>query len=132
MTYNCVKLPKLFSKAKINSRHPEPPASPELRVYADVTLSEFIPYRDIIENVPQQYRETHNKPVSMEMLDVNNGNGQSYGYIVYRKNLVLKSGMKLTIRGHPRDIVQVLVNGVQVSRIFSFTDIYILSLATFL
>ena len=51
----------------------------------------------------------------MEQLNVNNGNGQSYGYIVYRKTLVLKPGMKLKIRGHPRDLVQVMVNGVQVN-----------------
>ena len=84
-------------------------------VYADVKLSEFIPYSSIIENVPQLLRETHNKPVPMEQLNINNGNGQSYGYIVYRKQLILKSGMKLTIRGHPRDIVQVMVDGVQVT-----------------
>ena len=38
----------------------------------------------------------------MEQLDINNGNGQSYGYIVYRKTLVLRPGMKIKIRGHPR------------------------------
>ena len=47
----------------------------------------------------------------MEQLDINNGNGQSYGYIVYRKTLVLRPGMKLKIRGHPRDLVQVIIFG---------------------
>ena len=44
----------------------------------------------------------------MEQLDINNENGQSYGYIVYRKTLVLQAGMTLKIRGHPRDLVQVI------------------------
>ena len=90
------------------SSHPELPASPRPTVYSDVTISEFIPYWNIIENVPEQSRETRTKPTPMEQLDINNGNGQSYGYIVYRKTLVLRPGMKLKIRGHPRDLVQVI------------------------
>ena len=93
------------------SSHPELPASPRPTVYSDVTISEFIPYWNIIENVPEQSRETRNKPTPMEQLDINNGNGQSYGYIVYRKTLVLRPGMKLKIRGHPRDLVQVIILG---------------------
>ena len=88
--------------------HPEMPETPKPTVYSDVTISEFIPYWNIIENVPEQSRETRNKPTWMEQLDINNGNGQGYGYIVYRKTLVLQAGMKLKIRGHPRDLVQVI------------------------
>ena len=51
----------------------------------------------------------------MEQLSLNNGNGQSYGYIVYRKQISLSSGSELTIRGHVRDLLQVLVDGVQVN-----------------
>ena len=90
------------------SSHPEMPETPKPTVYSDVTISEFIPYWNIIENVPEQSRETRNKPTWMEQLDINNGNGQGYGYIVYRKTLVLQAGMKLKIRGHPRDLVQVI------------------------
>jgi len=104
--------------------HPDAPANPNTTVYSDVTLSEFIPYWNIIENVPEQFRETRSKPAPMEQLNINNGNGQSYGYIVYRKTLVLKQGMTLTIRGHPRDLVQVMVNGVQVNDpIYNLADL---------
>merc|ERR1711976_1138659 len=103
--------------------HPERPENPQPTVYTDVSLSEFIPYWNIIENVPEQFRESLTKPTPMEQLNVNNGNGQSYGYIVYRKTLVLKPGMKLKIRGHPRDLVQLMVNGVQVNDLlFVFFD----------
>ena len=60
----------------------------------------------------------------MEQLNINNGNGQSYGYIVYRKTLVLRPGMKLTIRGHPRDLVQLMINGIQVNPgIYNLADL---------
>ena len=77
-------------------------------------------------------RETLVKPTWMEALSVNGGNGQSYGYIVYRlaivnergwqrsfyirrdhiqtshrKEVTLHVGSVLKIRGHPRDLVQV-------------------------
>ena len=53
----------------------------------------------------------------MEELNVNNGNGQSYGYIVYRKEVNLKSdkSSKLQIRGFVRDLLQVMVNGKMVN-----------------
>ena len=56
---------------------------------------------------------------SMEELNINNGNGQSYGFILYRTKLTgaqLKTGSQLTIRGRPRDLVQVLINGVMLSK----------------
>ena len=60
----------------------------------------------------------------MEQLDINNGNGQSYGYIVYRKTLVLQAGMKLKIRGHPRDLVQMMINGVMVNEgVYNLADL---------
>ena len=34
---------------------------------------------------PMELREVSEKLKSMEQLSLNNGNGQSYGYIVYRK-----------------------------------------------
>ena len=61
--------------------HPDVPENPTPTVYSDVTLSEFIPYWNIIESVPEEFRETRSKPTPMEQLNINNGNGQSYGYI---------------------------------------------------
>ena len=54
--------------------------------------------------------------ISMEQLPFNNGNGQSYGYIVYRKKVSgLHQGSTLQIRGHIRDLLQVMVNGKMVN-----------------
>lgn len=96
--------------------HPEiPEVSPPTK-YDNVEFTEVIDYWDILEQVPVDLRVVLNKPTPMEKLDINGGNGQSYGYIVYRKTMPLRPGMVLKIRGHPRDLVQVMVNGIQVNQ----------------
>lgn len=47
----------------------------------------------------------------MENLPINNMNGQSYGFVVYRHNVMVKHSSRLKIRGHVRDFAQVLLNG---------------------
>ena len=54
---------------------------------------------------------THSTVLSMEELPINNDNGQSYGFIVYRKTVNMKAESVLTIKGHIRDFAQVLING---------------------
>ena len=61
----------------------------------------------------------------MEQLnELNGGNGQSYGYIVYRKRITnLKSGSVLKIRGRVRDLLTAMVNGVIIHKpILSLLD----------
>jgi len=95
--------------------HPPRPSIPPVAKYPEIFLTEFINYNGFIEKVPEEFREVLTKPTPMEKLEINNGNGQSYGYIIYRKTLPIIEGMKLKIRGHPRDLVQVLVNGLEVN-----------------
>lgn len=47
----------------------------------------------------------------MEDLPINNGNGQTFGFIVYRKTVSLQAGSRLKVRNHIRDLAQVLVDG---------------------
>lgn len=49
--------------------------------------------------------------LSMEDLPINNGNGQSYGFTVYRKTVNLEASSTLKVRNHIRDLAQVLING---------------------
>ena len=62
------------------------------------------------------HRGQSQDPISMEQLSfLNNGNGQSYGSIVYRKRIQnLKSGSTLKIRGHVHDLLTAMVNGVMI------------------
>lgn len=100
-------------------QRPTRPEIPSLTTYPDVTFSQYLPYWDLVKAVPGSAREVRVKPTPMEQLNINNGNGQSYGYIIYRKEVQISFGDVLTIRGHPRDLVQVLVNGVQVNPIIA-------------
>ena len=54
----------------------------------------------------------------MEQLEfLNGGNGQSYGYIVYRIRIpTLKSGSVLKIRGKVHDLLTAMVNGVMIHK----------------
>ena len=104
--------------------HPELPPEPQTTRYNAVTFTEFIPYWNIIENVPEEARETRTQPTAMEQLDINGGNGQSYGHIVYRKEVALRPGSRLTVRGHPRDLVHLMVNGVMLNEpIYNLADL---------
>ena len=40
-------------------------------------------------------------PLTMEQLEINNGGGQGYGFILYRKKI--GQGSKLTIKGKVKD-----------------------------
>ncbi len=60
----------------------------------------------------------------MERLPVNDGNGQSYGYINYRKELTINDGDTIMVRGRVRDTLQLMVNGVMINQpVLSYDDI---------
>lgn len=60
----------------------------------------------------------------MEQLSINNGNGQSYGYIVYRKTLKIADGSKIVVRGHVTDLLQLMINGKMLNEpILELTDL---------
>ncbi len=55
---------------------------------------------------------------------MNDGNGQSYGYINYRKELSLADGDRIKIRGHVRDTLQLMVDGVMINQpVLTYDDI---------
>lgn len=82
-------------------------AYPTISVYQQLTLDNAL---TSLQSVYSQYL------IPMEKLDINDYSGQSYGYIVYRKeNLNLQANSVLTIEGRVCDTVMVLVNGKLVS-----------------
>ena len=66
---------------------------------------------------PEDHKEISNALKSMEELNINNFNGQSYGYIVYRKKLPIKQGAVLSMRGRPRDLLHVITRCSKVRKI---------------
>jgi len=67
----------------------------------------------------------NNSTLSMEELPINDMNGQSYGFVVYRKSIHLGGASVLKVRGHVRDFAQVLINGeLQTPPIRTSKDLY--------
>ncbi|CAG9762616.1 unnamed protein product [Ceutorhynchus assimilis] len=98
-------------------QQPHPP-EPSFRIaYPESIICQELSLNNLIQQSPHIINSSRLLP--MEELDINNGSGQSYGYIVYRKeNIDIKAGAVLKIEGHVSDTLLVLINGVLVSKIF--------------
>ena len=67
--------------------HPEPPVINDPVEYTTVDLTEIMSFTDIVNSIDPSLISSFTKPRSMEELEINDGNGQSYGYIIYRNNI---------------------------------------------
>lgn len=84
-------------------RRPVLPPQVAKVAYAPVPLQNYLTYQDILARVPASARFSLESTEPMELLDMNNDNGQSYGYIVYRKVFSnLTEEAKLKVRFHSR------------------------------
>lgn len=94
---------------------PEVPSLNPKVAYPAIAIEKEILLSNVIEYDAPYVIESENV-VAMEMLDINGNSGQSYGYIVYRKeNVDLAANTVLKIGGHICDTAVVLVDGVRVS-----------------
>ncbi|XP_031333503.1 beta-galactosidase-1-like protein 3 [Photinus pyralis] len=107
------ELIKKFSKVNLNT--PQAPSITLKIAYPTINVTGQLKLKEIIDRVPEKFESP--TPISMEHLPMNNGAGQSYGYITYKKeNLHIPANSVLTIEGHVCDTVMVLVNGMLVSK----------------
>uniref|UniRef100_A0A6P7GB14 Beta-galactosidase n=1 Tax=Diabrotica virgifera virgifera TaxID=50390 RepID=A0A6P7GB14_DIAVI len=98
---------------RIKTALPDVPAAPKKTAYATVKMEQEMFLYDMLQTITPTYSKN---VIPMEKLDINNGNGQSYGYIVYRKtNLNIPANAILKIEGRICDTAMVLVNGILVS-----------------
>ncbi|XP_017785898.1 PREDICTED: beta-galactosidase-1-like protein 2 [Nicrophorus vespilloides] len=95
---------------------PEEPALTPRIAYENITEIKQISFDEALKQAPHNIKSDVLLP--MELLDINNGAGQSYGYIVYRKtNLNIPQGSTLKIGGRVTDSVFVLINGELKSKV---------------
>jgi hypothetical protein len=92
-----------------------PPNSPKAS-YGEVQLSLYIKLLQTMDFIPQP--EKLSKPVPMEYLSINNGNGQAYGYVLYHTVIISSSSRKVTIT-HLRDHGVALLNGKPIKKLSS-------------
>lgn len=92
---------------------PDAPKSAEITSYSWLKTTHYISFEKVLTTLNAT---VHNHPVAMELLDINRKNGQSFGYVVYRKlNVDIPAGGILLIEGRVCDTVMVLVNGKLIS-----------------
>lgn len=103
----------------------EPPEEPAHFNYGQIEMLEMMSFADIVSGISSDKILVYEKPVSMEELEINEGNGQDYGYLVYRKTVEVSPGSVLKVRGHIRDLGQVMIDGVMVSE--PLTTIHLLN-----
>ncbi|KAF5283074.1 hypothetical protein FQR65_LT14091 [Abscondita terminalis] len=115
--YHIVK--ELINKYnEIPTKLPPQPNLIEKIVYPNISLTGSLSFGDIVKRLPQSF--TYKKPISMELLPINNNSGQSYGYTIYRKTgLNIPTNSSLKIQGHVCDTVMVLINGNLMSGILN-------------
>ncbi|XP_063613408.1 beta-galactosidase-1-like protein 2 [Penaeus indicus] len=89
---------------------PAPPAETTKVAYPAVPVADVLDLDTFLTQVPKF--ESLEGTVSMELLPVNNGSGQAHGYIMYTTHVTVAApNSTLKIRGHVRDMAQVLLNG---------------------
>ncbi|XP_013386988.1 beta-galactosidase-1-like protein 2 [Lingula anatina] len=111
LTNKYAKIKEIFEEmipSEIPHPLPELPSSAHLGTmgYGTVKMTRYMPLDSMLTYV----ESVHSKEViPMEFLDINNGGGQGYGFILYRKSVT--SGGTLKITGHVRDRAVVLFDG---------------------
>ncbi|XP_018580033.1 beta-galactosidase-1-like protein 3 [Anoplophora glabripennis] len=109
-----------YNPVKTNT--PDPPALAPRVGYPSISIDKQIPIAQVLIENPPHVINSENV-IAMEMLDINNGSGQSFGYIAYRKeNVFLGPYTILAIEGNICDVAIVLVDGVLVSPILESKD----------
>lgn len=92
-------------------RPTRPPLSTKA-AYATLQPQEYLTYNKIIDQVPASNKFQLSKPVSMEHLPMNEDSGQSFGYIIYRKQMEISLSDTTLFKGSwPRDVAFLLVDG---------------------
>ncbi|XP_015598574.1 beta-galactosidase-1-like protein 2 [Cephus cinctus] len=97
---------------KVKTRLPELPAETQKVAYPTMKVVAYLTYRDILNQISADAKVTLPDVVSMENLPINNGSGQSYGYVIYKKRVPLRKESSLKISGHIHDTAMVLVDGI--------------------
>lgn len=99
----------------IKLRVPPAPSVTLRRTYPSINVTEQLYLVDITKQISTKYLSYNVIP--MELLPINNNSGQSYGYVIYRKeNMNIPANSILKIAGRVCDTVMVLINGILISK----------------
>ncbi|XP_078656643.1 beta-galactosidase-1-like protein 2 isoform X1 [Branchiostoma floridae x Branchiostoma belcheri] len=103
-------LQTLAMEGAVPNELPDVPPSTEKSSYGPFPVEKYITFEDALKVLGEPIRSE--KVMSMEMLPINNDNGQSYGYILYRHKLTHTPATEsVTLKCDVRDRAQIFVNG---------------------
>ncbi|XP_019645342.1 PREDICTED: beta-galactosidase-1-like protein 2 [Branchiostoma belcheri] len=103
-------LQTLAMEGAVPSELPDVPPATEKSSYGPFPVEKYITFEDALKVLGEPIRSE--KVMSMEMLPINNDNGQSYGYILYRHKLTHTPATEsVTLKCDVRDRAQIFVNG---------------------
>ncbi|KAI9554454.1 hypothetical protein GHT06_019727 [Daphnia sinensis] len=90
---------------------PPMPAESIKTAYPAIQATEHLTLEDLLLQLPGDLVIQSNNLLAMEDLPINNNNGQSYGYVLYRNAATLAGGAHtITTIGHVRDLAVLLVD----------------------
>ncbi|XP_012265320.2 beta-galactosidase-1-like protein 2 [Athalia rosae] len=95
----------------VKTKLPEPPAKTPKYAYSSIKAIAHLDFEDLLAQVGAEFKVKLPNVTNMENLPIKNGNGQSYGYINYRKKVSLNTKSTLKISGYVTDTAMVLVDG---------------------
>lgn len=100
----------IAARNQVQTKTPDTPQVTLPKSYSKLAVEKQLYLSTVIKNAKQTF--TSHDVIPMELLPINNGSGQSFGYIVYRKsNVNIPANAKLKISGYVRDTILVLING---------------------
>ncbi|KAJ6656074.1 hypothetical protein lerEdw1_004480 [Lerista edwardsae] len=99
------KLRQLLSKM-LEQPLPLPPLFSNKASYGVIQMQQYISLWEVVSLLLEPLKSV--RPVNMENLQVNNGNGQAYGYVLYETQIPGEG--QLYSGGHVRDRAQVFIN----------------------
>ncbi|XP_063222281.1 beta-galactosidase-1-like protein 2 [Bacillus rossius redtenbacheri] len=97
---------------KVETKLPQRPRESIKESYGTIPCTGQLTLDQLIHQVASEDRVQSENVVAMELLSINNGSGQSYGFVVYRKRgLDIPQSSVLKITGYVYDMAVVLVDG---------------------
>ncbi|CAH1781829.1 unnamed protein product [Owenia fusiformis] len=103
----------LFHELKLVGDLPEIPLETPKASYGVIKMTHCLGLEDLVGILDPSDIKNLSYVSPMEKLDINNNNGQGYGWIMYETKI--KKGQKLTFNGEIRDRAQIFLNGKEVA-----------------
>nr|CAD7456008.1 unnamed protein product [Timema tahoe] len=106
--------PLIAKYLAVQTKLPQLPQQSIRVAYPSTPITSQLTYNNILDQVAADDHDTSTSLIAMEQTDVNNGSGQSYGFIIYRKrDLEIPETPILRLGTVVRDVGIVLVDGVR-------------------